>query len=140
MTNEALKISRKLAWRLRHMMVERNILTAAALARRLAEIGFEIHQSQLTRILKDRPVEIKTEFIDALIEVLQCDIQDILRAEKFDSSASPVPTGSAPAPAPKKAAPKPKKRVLAPVLPEPDMPRVSLVPKNLGHMKTTDPK
>ncbi len=129
---EQLKITRRLAWRLRHMMVERGINTAAALSRRLAEIGFPIHPSQLTRILKDRPVEIKTEFIDALMEVLQCDIQDILRAEKFDSDAATVPDRSSPAPrasAPKRApARRPKKRVLAPVLPEPDVPRMSIVP------------
>lgn len=129
---QGLKVSRRLSWRLRHMMVERNIITAADLARRLTDIGFVIDRSQVSRIVKMRPVEIKTEFLDALLEVLQCDIQDLLRAEPVDPSvqpASPTPESekTQTTPTTKKA----RSKKAAP-LPTPAIPRgLSLVPPEL---------
>lgn len=140
MANENLKITRRLMWRLRHMMVERNIITAAELTRRLADIGFSIHESQISRILKDRPVEIKTDLLDALLEVLQCNIQDILRSDALDPTAgTPNSSGttSTPKPAP---APRPRKssttKKATGIATQPAIPRISVVPSII---KKADP-
>lgn len=72
---------RRLSWRLRVMMAERNITTATELQRLLEKSGFQITSSQLTRIVKERPDRIGTELLDHLLNVLQCDIGDLLRSD-----------------------------------------------------------
>ena len=79
------KLTRILSWRLRVMMAERNITTVTELHRRLLDSGYEITSSQLSRIVKDRPDRISTDLLDHLLEILECDIGDLLRSD-------PVPT------------------------------------------------
>lgn len=72
---------RRLSWRLRVMMAERNITTATELQRLLEKSGFQITSSQLTRIIKERPDRVSTELLDHLLDVLKCDIGDLLRSD-----------------------------------------------------------
>ena len=72
---------RRLSWRLRVMMAERNITTATELQRLLEKSGFQITSSQLTRIIKERPERVSTELLDHLLDVLKCDIGDLLRSD-----------------------------------------------------------
>ena len=72
---------RRLSWRLRVMMAERNITTATELQRLLEKSGFQITSSQRTRIIKERPDRVSTELLDHLLDVLKCDIGDLLRSD-----------------------------------------------------------
>ncbi len=63
------------------MMAERNITTATELQRLLEKSGFQITSSQLTRIIKERPDRVSTELLDHLLDVLKCDIGDLLRSD-----------------------------------------------------------
>ena len=74
-------LRRRLSWRLRVMMAERNIATATELQRLLEKSGFQITSSQLTRIIRERPERISTELLDYLLEVLKCDIGDLFRSD-----------------------------------------------------------
>ncbi len=74
-------LKRRLSWRLRVMMAERNIATATELQRLLEKSGFQITSSQLTRIIRERPERISTELLDYLLEVLKCDIGDLFRSD-----------------------------------------------------------
>ncbi|MEN6587277.1 MAG: helix-turn-helix transcriptional regulator [Sulfuricella sp.] len=72
---------RSLSWRLRVMMAERNITTATELQRLLEKSGYHITSSQLTRIIKERPERLSTDLLDHLLDVLKCDIGDLLRSD-----------------------------------------------------------
>lgn len=72
---------KRLSWRLRVMMAERNISTATELQRLLEKSGYQVTSSQLTRVIKDRPDRISTDLLDHLLEVLNCDIGDLLRSD-----------------------------------------------------------
>lgn len=72
----------RLTWRLRVMMAERNISSATELQRQLHDSGYEITSSQLTRTIKDRPERISTDLLDHLLEILDCDISDLLRKDQ----------------------------------------------------------
>jgi DNA-binding Xre family transcriptional regulator len=72
---------RRLSWRLRVMMAERNITTATELQRLLEKSGYHVTSSQLTRVIKDRPDRISTDLLDHLLGVLNCDIGDLLRSD-----------------------------------------------------------
>ncbi len=75
-------LKRRLSWRLRVMMAERKINTATELQRLLERSGFLITSSQLTRIVRDRPDRISSDLLDHLLEVLKCDIGDLLRSDQ----------------------------------------------------------
>ena len=79
---------KRLSWRLRVMMAERNISTATELQRLLDKAGFNITSSQLTRIIKDRPDRISTDLLDHLLSVLNCDISDLLRSDPVTTDES----------------------------------------------------
>src|SRR4030067_3574100 len=85
-------LRRKLSWPLRVMMAERNITTATELHRMLAKSGFQITSSQLTRVIKDRPDRISTDLLDHLLQILNCDIGDLLRSDPVsDEDATTKP-------------------------------------------------
>lgn len=71
----------RLTWRLRVMMAERNISSATELQRQLHDSGYEITSSQLTRTIKERPERISTDLLDHLLQILDCDISDLLRKD-----------------------------------------------------------
>ena len=74
------------------MMAERNITTATELHRMLAKSGFQITSSQLTRVIKDRPDRISTDLLDHLLQILNCDIGDLLRSDPVsDEDATTKP-------------------------------------------------
>ncbi|PPD51032.1 MAG: hypothetical protein CTY13_00335 [Methylobacter sp.] len=80
----------RLTWRLRVMMAERNISSATELQRQLHDSGYEITSSQLTRTIKERPERISTDLLDHLLEILDCDISDLLRKDPTLSNGNLV--------------------------------------------------
>lgn len=87
-----------LGWRLRIRMAENRIATATELKRRLEEVGYEITSAQLSRIVDDRPAQVKTALLEALLNVLGGTLSDLM---PVDGAAAriPVPDG-VPAPEP----------------------------------------
>lgn len=83
-------LKRRLAWKLRVMMSERNITTAVELHRLVVKSGYDIASSQLTRIINTRPERISTDLLDHLLEVLNCEVGDLLRSEPV-SDENPIP-------------------------------------------------
>lgn len=65
-------------WRLASLMAERKIRTAVELHRRLADVGYKITPSQITRIIYDRPQQVKTALLDALGRVFGCTMDEIM--------------------------------------------------------------
>lgn len=78
------KLKKRLTWRLRVMLAERNITTATELKRRLESYGYEITSSQLTRIIRERPERISTDLLDHLLAILRCEVTDLLRLDPID--------------------------------------------------------
>ncbi|MGC8732663.1 MAG: helix-turn-helix domain-containing protein, partial [Halothiobacillaceae bacterium] len=65
-------------WRLAALMGEHKIRTGKELQRLLADHGYNITSSQLSRIIYDRPQQIKTALLDALGEVFDCTLNDLM--------------------------------------------------------------
>jgi len=70
------------------MMAERNISTATELQRLLEKSGYQITSSQLTRVIKERPDRVSTDLLDHLLEVLNCNIGDLLRSDAVSADGS----------------------------------------------------
>ncbi len=90
---------RRYGWRLAALMGEKRIRTGTELHRLLAEQGYEITSSQLTRIIYDRPVQIKTALLDALGEVFDCTLSELMplldpAQRKADRPEQPPPKAS----------------------------------------------
>lgn len=68
-------------WRLRHMLVERDIRKNVELQRRLKGCGYEISQQQLGRLINNTPERLNMDFIVALCLVLKCDISDLIKLD-----------------------------------------------------------
>lgn len=92
-----------LDWRLRVRMAENKIKTATELKRRLDAVGYNITSAQLSRIMDDRPAQIKTALLVALLKVLGGTLNDLLRVvdvEEASPDREPEPAAS---PTPKRA-------------------------------------
>lgn len=92
-----------LGWRLRMRMAEMKINTATELKRRLDAVGYEITSAQLSRILDERPAQVKTALLEALLNVLGGTLNDILPTYEPGESApaprvAPASTSHASAP------------------------------------------
>jgi hypothetical protein len=59
-------------------MAEERITSCADLSRRLAAVGYVITSSQLTRIVDERPAQVKTTLLDALLTVLGGTLNDLM--------------------------------------------------------------
>lgn len=71
----------RLGWRLRVRMAENRIPTATELKRRLDAIGYDITSAQLSRIVDERPAQVKTALLEALLKVLGGTLDDLMPAE-----------------------------------------------------------
>ncbi|MDD5707049.1 MAG: helix-turn-helix transcriptional regulator [Kiritimatiellae bacterium] len=91
-----------LDWRLRVRMAEARIPSATELARRLSAVGYEITSSQLTRIVDDRPSQVKTALLEALLKVLGGTLDDLMPVRREAIVPEPVVEVPQPAPAPRK--------------------------------------
>ena len=99
----------KLGWRLRVRMAENRIPTATELKRRLDAIGYEITSAQLSRIVDERPAQVKTALLDALLSVLGGTLNDLMPMEGAQEITPPA-SEATPAPAAASSVPPPRKR------------------------------
>lgn len=91
-----------LAWNLRALMDQRGIRRIADLHRRLRDVGVHKSSTQLSRIVAQRPKELSTDLLDALVTILDCDISDLLVLEKAAPHQEPEPAKGGTAPAKKR--------------------------------------
>lgn len=65
-------------WRLAALMGDHKIRTGVELQRRLADVGYQMTSSQVTRIIYVRPQQVKTALLDALGEIFGCTLDDLM--------------------------------------------------------------
>lgn len=66
-------------WNLRMVMARKNIWTGAELMRMLEEkAGLKISPAGISRLLNEEQTEIKLVVLDALCNVLECGVEEIL--------------------------------------------------------------
>jgi DNA-binding Xre family transcriptional regulator len=85
-----------LQWRLHAVMADRGIRTATELHRRLQPYGVDITSHQLSRIVAKMPERLNTRVLSALMTVLDCTANELLRSVALEAvEPEPVPSISA---------------------------------------------
>lgn len=72
---------RKVTWRVRVMMAEREIRSVSELVRRLEQVGVSISISQLGRLIDGKTQHWSQEVLEGLMLVLDCELSDLLHSE-----------------------------------------------------------
>jgi DNA-binding Xre family transcriptional regulator len=74
-----LKLNKRFEWRLPIVMAERRIFKKSELHKLLTDIGIEISTVHVGRIFKEMPDLLNTELLLALMQVLNCTLDDLIR-------------------------------------------------------------
>ena len=69
---------RRLKWRTRVMMAERGIRSVSALSRKLGELGVDISDSQLGRIIDGKSSHFNAKVVGGLLTALNSGLNDLL--------------------------------------------------------------
>ena len=69
----------QIEWRLEHMMLERGIRRVTELKRRMNDLGIDISNQQLGRIVREFPERLNTLYLRGILTVLNCNIADIIK-------------------------------------------------------------
>ena len=69
---------RRLKWRTRVVMAERGIRSVSALSRKLGELGVDISESQLGRIIDGKSSHFNAKVVGGLLTALDCGLNDLL--------------------------------------------------------------
>jgi len=72
---------RKVTWRVRVMMAERDVRSVSELVRRLDQVGVSISVAQLGRLIDGKTQHWSQEVIEGLMLVLDCELSDLLRSQ-----------------------------------------------------------
>ncbi len=72
---------RKVVWRARVIMAEREIRSVSELVRRLERIGVSISVAQLGRLIDGKSTHWNQEVIEGLMEVFDCELSDLFRSQ-----------------------------------------------------------
>lgn len=79
--------NRRMEWRLKQIMTERNIKSVAKLHQRLQQVSQGlVGKSQLYKIVHRLPGRINTQVLLALTEVLDCEVHDLLISRRENNS------------------------------------------------------
>jgi DNA-binding Xre family transcriptional regulator len=68
---------KRVAWRVRVLMAERNIRSVSELVRRLEDIGVAISIAQLGRMIDGKTQHWNQDVVEGLITILDCQIGDL---------------------------------------------------------------
>lgn len=85
----------RMYWRLRAVMMERNVTSIAALRRKLSNHYPFISEVQLGRIVGHMPERMNMALLIALCRTLECSPHDLMH---WGTSPPPTPTGKTPRP------------------------------------------
>ena len=69
---------RRLKWRARVLMAERGIRSVSALRRRLDQLGVEISEAQLGRIIDGKSSHFNSNVVGGLLTTFNCGLDDLL--------------------------------------------------------------
>ena len=72
---------RKITWRVRVVMAERNIRSVSELVRQLESIGITISVAQLGRLIDGKTQHWNQQVIEGLMTILDCELTDLLHSE-----------------------------------------------------------
>ncbi|MDR2188904.1 MAG: helix-turn-helix transcriptional regulator [Azonexus sp.] len=75
------KHKKRVVWRVRVMMAEREIRSVTELVRRLEQVGVSISIAQLGRLIDGKASHWNQEVIEGLMEVFGCELSDLLRSQ-----------------------------------------------------------
>ncbi|MER5795254.1 helix-turn-helix domain-containing protein [Streptomyces sp. NPDC001980] len=103
-------------WELRARAVERGLLTAAGLRRRLAGAGLAVSAGKMSHLWSGTPVSVRLDDLEVICAVLGCEPSDLLvrdrtgpllapRAAGEPSAAHSAAAGSGPRPVPEPVSP-----------------------------------
>lgn len=76
------KLKKKIIWKLPTIMSDREVYTQSHLQELLKGVGVIISTPQLSRMHKRLPEFIKSEVLEGLLTVLDCDITDIIQVKE----------------------------------------------------------
>lgn len=82
--------AKTLQWRLHAVMADRGIRTATELHRRLQPYGVEITSHQLSRIVAKMPERLNTKVLSALMTVLDCSANELIRTVTLEAVEPPA--------------------------------------------------
>lgn len=84
-------------WRLREIMATAGIYKTATLIGALEERGVRMSSSQVYRLVTDAPERLNLHVLVALMDILQCSADDLIRPVQLGEAAQSTGTGGAPA-------------------------------------------
>lgn len=72
-------------FRIYELMAEQGIKSVAALHRKLIEMRVPVSHSQLLRIVDNRADHWKVQYINAFVDIFDCEVADLFKVEKKKS-------------------------------------------------------
>lgn len=69
---------RRLKWRTRVLMAERGVRSVSALRRKLLDLGVDISDAQLGRIVDGKSSHFNSTVVGGLLTVLNCGLDDLI--------------------------------------------------------------
>jgi DNA-binding Xre family transcriptional regulator len=66
------------AWKLREVMATRGLFQTTHLRPRLAERGIRLSDSQVYRLVTDKPERLNLKVLMALLDILRCQMDDLI--------------------------------------------------------------
>ena len=80
-------------WRLREVMAARGMFATTGLRPLLAERGVDLSPSQVYRLVAEKPERLSLRTLMALLDILDCAIEDLIQPVRPSSGAQVVPEG-----------------------------------------------
>ena len=79
-------------WRLREVMASRGMYTTTKLIPLLRERGVELSSSQIYRLVAEKPERLNLLVLSALVDILSCPLEEILKPVRLGVSAQATGT------------------------------------------------
>jgi DNA-binding Xre family transcriptional regulator len=82
-------------WRLRHVMAEKGMFATTDLIEPLAQRGIHLSSSQVYRLVAERPERLSLKALMALLDILDCTMDELIEPPGPPRSANPRPPAKA---------------------------------------------
>ncbi|MDX3233012.1 helix-turn-helix transcriptional regulator [Streptomyces sp. ME19-01-6] len=77
-------------WHLRHLMADHGMFSTTDLLPPLAARGINLSSSQVYRLVVERPERLSLKILMALLDILDCTMDDLMPGSTRSSSMSPA--------------------------------------------------
>src|ERR1022692_1135686 len=81
-------------WHLRQVMATRGMFSTTGLLGPLSERGIKLSSSQVYRLVTERPERLSLKILMALLDILDCDMEDLIEPVAAAGTARTAKTGS----------------------------------------------